>query len=73
MSHKRNAERTDPVLADQGGRHTPSDPGDPAHAHPNDTVREKAYEIYERRGRKDGHAEDDWLTAELLVKAQSAA
>ena len=27
-------------------------------------IRERAYELYEQRGRKDGFAEQDWLQAE---------
>lgn len=27
----------------------------------------KAYELYEQRGREDGHALEDWLKAEALV------
>jgi hypothetical protein len=27
-------------------------------------IRARAYELYERRGREDGHAVDDWLRAE---------
>ncbi|MBI4597727.1 MAG: DUF2934 domain-containing protein [Candidatus Omnitrophica bacterium] len=27
-----------------------------------------AYELYEQRGREEGHALDDWLKAEGLVK-----
>lgn len=30
----------------------------------------KAYELYERRGRGDGHALDDWLEAERMVLAE---
>jgi hypothetical protein len=30
-----------------------------------------AYELYEQRGRADGHALDDWLNAERLVKQRS--
>ncbi len=29
-----------------------------------------AYELYEQRGREDGHALDDWLKAEGLVRQQ---
>lgn len=43
---------------------------------PDYLVRERAYEIYEQRGRKGSHAESDWLTAEaelteLKTKAAS--
>ena len=30
-------------------------------------VRQRAYEMYELRGREDGHDRDDWLTAESEV------
>lgn len=30
-------------------------------------VRSRAYELYESRGRKDGHDVDDWLLAEQQV------
>lgn len=30
-------------------------------------VRARAYELYEARGRTDGHAEEDWLQAEREV------
>ena len=32
-----------------------------------DQVRARAYELYELRGREDGHDLDDWLLAELQV------
>jgi hypothetical protein len=28
-----------------------------------DQIRERAYELYEERGREDGHDENDWLRA----------
>ena len=30
-----------------------------------------AYGLYEQRGREDGHALDDWLNAEAVVREQS--
>ena len=35
---------------------------------PEHRIRERAYEIYVQRGRKGGHAEGDWLTAEAELK-----
>lgn len=32
-----------------------------------ENVRARAYELYEVRGRIDGHAEEDWLQAESEV------
>jgi len=32
------------------------------------SIRERAYEIYVQRGSKGGHAEGDWLTAEAELK-----
>lgn len=37
---------------------------DAAVATPEEKVRARAYELYETRGRIDGHAEEDWLQAE---------
>ena len=31
-----------------------------------------AYELYEERGREDGHDLEDWLRAEAIVRQQSA-
>ena len=39
---------------------------------PEQKVRERAYEIYVRRGCKGGHAEGDWLTAEAELKELKA-
>jgi len=39
-------------------------------------IRARAYELYEERGREDGHHEEDWLTAEreiLGTHAEKAA
>ena len=39
-------------------------------------IRARAYELYEQRGRKDGHHEEDWLSAEneiLNTNAEKAA
>jgi hypothetical protein len=35
---------------------------------PEHRIRERAYEIYVQRGRKGGHADGDWLTAEADLK-----
>jgi hypothetical protein len=35
-------------------------------------IRHRAYELYEARGREDGHELDDWLLAEELVTQQKA-
>ena len=32
-----------------------------------------AYQLYEERGREDGHATDDWLKAEAIVKQRAGA
>jgi hypothetical protein len=34
-------------------------------------VQTRAYELYELRGRVDGHAEQDWYQAEIDLKAKS--
>jgi hypothetical protein len=56
--------RSDPVLPDQGGRSMPVDPLNPVSPTREGLVREKAYEIYEQRGREPGHEVDHWLEAE---------
>lgn len=35
-------------------------------------VRRRAYELYEQRGREEGHELDDWLQAESEVVPQKA-
>ncbi len=37
-------------------------------------IRARAYELYEQRGKEDGHAKEDWLSAEAegLTKVLSA-
>lgn len=34
-------------------------------------IRKKAYELYEKRGKKPGRPMDDWLEAERIVKQKS--
>ena len=39
-----------------------------------DQIRARAYQLYEQRGRDDGHNLDDWLQAEAeLAQVQKAA
>ncbi len=33
-------------------------------------IRSRAYELYEKRGRRDGFAQDDWLQAETEILSQ---
>ncbi len=33
-------------------------------------IRKKAYELWEKRGRKPGHSLDDWLEAERIVRGK---
>lgn len=35
-------------------------------------IRARAYELYEQRGRSDGYALDDWLSAEAELKQRMA-
>jgi Protein of unknown function (DUF2934) len=35
-----------------------------------DQIRQRAYELYEKRGRRDGHHDQDWLQAEEEVLVQ---
>lgn len=36
-------------------------------------IRRRAYQLYEERGREDGHAEQDWLQAEAEILARNSA
>jgi hypothetical protein len=36
-------------------------------------VQQRAYELYEKRGRTDGHDLDDWFQAEYEIKVRHAA
>lgn len=38
-----------------------------------DQIRQRAYELYEQRGREDGHDWDDWLKAESEVNREAKA
>lgn len=60
--------RTDPVLPDQGGRMIAVDPLG-TNASREEKVRLRAYQLYEQRGRKEGHADEDWLEAESQISA----
>ena len=39
---------------------------------PQEQIRRRAYELYEERGRNDGHDLEDWLQAESEVTQQKA-
>jgi ABC-type glutathione transport system ATPase component len=64
---------SDPVTLMQGGRMMPSDPTDQISGSPEETVRRMAYEIYEERGKEDGHALEHWLEAECRNREQPVA
>jgi len=36
----------------------------------NKLIAKKAYELYEKRGRKAGYAMNDWLEAERIIKGK---
>lgn len=36
----------------------------------NKLIAKKAYELYEKRGKKAGHSMDDWLEAERIIKGK---
>ena len=65
--------KSDPVVSDQAGRLTPIDPMDPTHASREELVRCKAYELYELRGKTDGHAVDDWVRAESTLDGRESS
>lgn len=43
----------------------------PFKADTTEMIRKKAYELYEKRGRKPGKAMNDWLEAERIVRQKS--
>ncbi len=67
MVSRRSNEIADPVLPDQGGRETQADPGQPA---VEETVRRRAYDLFQRRGMKHGYDQQDWFAAEAQVRAE---
>ncbi|MDP2913612.1 MAG: DUF2934 domain-containing protein [Candidatus Omnitrophota bacterium] len=36
----------------------------------NKLIEKKAFELYEKRGRKAGHSVDDWVEAERIIKGK---
>jgi Zn-dependent oligopeptidase len=38
-----------------------------------EAIRERAYELYERRGRQDGLQQEDWFQAEFELRAEILA
>ena len=67
MTTQNKNKRVDPVLADQAGRMMAVDPLG-TNTPREEVVRRRAYELYERRGREDGQALQDWLEAECQVR-----
>ena len=45
---------------------------DPQDLELEDQIRERAYELYEARGRGDGHDTEDWLQAETDLAEKKA-
>ena len=64
---KTKVHRADSALPDQGGRQIPGDLKNLASAPTHEAIRVRAYQIYEQRGRVEGHALNDWLTAEAQI------
>ncbi len=64
---KNPKKKADPVRPEQSGRMMPIDPLG-TNAPREERVRLRAYQIYQSRGREDGHAEEDWFRAEADVK-----
>ncbi len=57
---------TDPIIADQAGSQMQIDPLG-SNAPVEQQIRLRAYQIYEQRGKTEGHAVDDWLEAERQI------
>ena len=54
--------------ASPGKRYMPTRPNAITPSH--DQIRQRAYELYELRGRQDGSSEQDWLEAERQMLAR---
>jgi hypothetical protein len=67
MAATKASKNADPVLPDQSGRLMLVDPFG-TNAPEDETVRRRAYEIYEQSGREDGHDLEHWLKAECEVR-----
>jgi hypothetical protein len=50
-------------MTDNGRTHAPLNLGLVERLMADERIARRAYEIYESRGRADGHAEDDWVQA----------
>jgi len=58
------------TVASRNNENTVPNPSD-GHSHDiHARISERAYALYEKRGREDGHAFDDWLEAEVEVLQQ---
>lgn len=51
---------------------TPETPTTESQPNLEEEIRRRAYELYEKRGREDGHDLDDWLRTEAEITAKSA-
>ena len=47
--------------------------GDETPAEVQEQIRQRAYELFEKRGCEDGHALDDWLQAEAEIVENAKA
>ena len=54
-------------MATERTKNTPVISIDDQHPSLDEEIRRRAYELYETRGREDGHDVDDWLRAEAEV------
>ncbi len=61
--------RRDPVAPGQGGRITAIDPAESLQ----EKIRLRAYELWLRSGRPDGHAHEHWLEAEAEIEGKKRA
>ena len=51
---------------------TAKTPATKSHSNVEEQIRRRAYEIYEERGREDGHDMEDWLRAEAEITSTGA-
>ena len=61
-------ERSTPMVNDRRKTAADQNPRADEHRESEETVRDRAYQLYEQRGGEPGHDWDDWLRAERELK-----
>ncbi len=70
-AQRRSQKIVDPTVSDQAGRMMEVDPKGSINVSRKEEIRRKAYELYEKRGKGDGHDLEDWISAESEMQKKS--